>query len=228
MVWLKLNLQSNLLSNLLKGGIVDLNVKKFSGENVGKLSMSDAVFDRAYNQSLIHQVVTATQAGIRQGTKANKSRSEVRGGGAKPWRQKGTGRARAGTNNSPLWRSGGVTFAAKPRSYAQKVNKKMYAVAMKSILSELVRTDRLIVLDEIDLPEPKTKLLADKMKHIGIDDALIVVSNEGLTENLYLASRNIKNVAVCDVDMLDPVGLIAFKNIIATQDALTQIEEQLS
>ena len=156
------------------------------------MAVSDTVFAKEYNEALVHQVVVAYMAGARAGTKAQKTRSEVRGGGKKPWRQKGTGRARVGTIRSPIWRSGGVTFAAKPRSYDQKVNRKMYRGAIRSILSELVRQERLTIVEQFDVEAPKTKLLAEKLKKANLNDVLIVVGDGQLSENLYLASRNIK------------------------------------
>lgn len=207
---------------------MELEVKILEGGDSGKITISDDLFTSDYNEELIHQVVVSCQSNIRQGTKAQKNRSDVRGGGAKPWKQKGSGRARAGTNSSPIWRSGGVTFAARPKSWNHKINKKMYALAMRSIMSELVRSDRITVIDNLELPSPKTKLLADQMKKLDIRDALIVVSRECFTENLYLASRNLKFVAICDVDILDPVTLIAFDKIVVTEEAMKQIEERLS
>ncbi|MCF6767968.1 50S ribosomal protein L4 [Thiotrichales bacterium 19S11-10] len=192
------------------------------------LTVSEAVFAKEYNEALVHQVVVSYMAGARQGSKAQKTRSEVRGGGKKPWKQKGTGRARAGTIRSPIWRSGGVTFAAKPRSYDQKVNRKMYRGAIRSILSELVRQDRLSIVDAFDVEAPKTKLLAEKLKKANLNDVLIVVGDGQLSENLYLASRNLKNVAVCDAVMIDPASLIVFKQVVFTEAAIKEVQEQLS
>ncbi|MDT7524510.1 MULTISPECIES: 50S ribosomal protein L4 [Idiomarinaceae] len=192
----------------------------------GALEVSEATFGREFNEALIHQVVVAYAAGARQGTKAQKTRSEVSGGGKKPWRQKGTGRARAGTIRSPIWRSGGTTFAAKPRSHDQKVNKKMYRGAMKSILSELVRQDRLIVVESFAVEAPKTKELAAKLKAMDLHDVLIVTKE--VDENLFLASRNLHKVDVRDVQGIDPVSLIAFEKVLMTADAVKQIEEVLS
>ena len=207
---------------------MDLQVVSNTDSNSEHISISDVVFNKPFNESLVHQVVVSSQANVRQGTKAQKNRSDVRGGGAKPWRQKGSGRARAGTSSSPIWRSGGVTFAARPRDYSQKINKKMHVAAMRSILSELVRSERLIVIDELKIAEPKTKLMLEQVTRLNVKDALFIVSSQSLTENLYLSSRNLKNIAVCDVEMLDPVGLIAFANVVVTQDALKEIEERLS
>ena len=178
------------------------------------LTVSEATFGREFNESLVHQVVVAYAAGSRQGTRAQKTRSDVSGGGAKPWRQKGTGRARAGTIRSPIWRSGGVTFAARPQDHSQKVNKKMYRGAMKSILSELVRQERLQVVEEFAVSQPKTKELVNKLKDYDMKDVLII-TNE-IDENLFLAARNLHKVDVRDVAAIDPVSLIAFDNVIIT------------
>ncbi len=190
------------------------------------LQVSDAVFGADFKEPLVHQVVTAYLAGARAGTKAQKNRSAVSGGGKKPWRQKGTGRARAGTIRSPLWRGGGVTFAAQPRSYAQKVNKKMYRGALRSILSELVRQDRLVVVDDFSVDAPKTKGLVTKLRELDLDDVLIVT--ESLDENLYLAARNLHRVDVRDSDQLDPVSLVGFEKVLITAEALKKVEERLS
>jgi large subunit ribosomal protein L4 len=179
-----------------------------------------------FNEALIHQVVTAYLAGSRAGTKAQKNRAAVRGGGAKPWNQKGTGRARAGTSRSPIWVGGGRTFAAQPRSYDQKVNKKMYRAAMRSVLSELVRKDRLVIVNELTLEAPKTKLLATKLKEYDLDNVLIL--NEAFDEKLFLAARNLPNVGICDVASMDPVVLIRFEKVLVTVPALKLIEERLS
>ena len=190
------------------------------------LTVSEATFGREFDESLVHQVVVAYAAGSRQGTRAQKTRSDVSGGGAKPWRQKGTGRARAGTIRSPIWRSGGVTFAARPQDHSQKVNKKMYRGAMKSILSELVRQERLQVVEEFAVSQPKTKELVNKLKDYDMKDVLII-TNE-IDENLFLAARNLHKVDVRDVAAIDPVSLIAFDNVIITTDAVKQIEEMLA
>ena len=192
----------------------------------GGLEVSEATFGRDFNEALVHQVVVAFGAGARQGSKAQKTRSEVRGGGAKPWRQKGTGRARAGTIRSPIWRSGGVTFAAKPQDHSQKVNKKMYRAALRSILSELVRQDRLIVVEKFAVEAPKTKELVAKLKEMDLSDVLIVTPE--VDENLFLASRNLFKVDVRDVAGIDPVSLIAFDKVLMTADAVKQIEEVLA
>lgn len=192
----------------------------------GALEVSEATFGREFNEALVHQVVVAYAAGARQGTRAQLTRSEVSGGGKKPWRQKGTGRARAGTIRSPIWRSGGVTFAAKPQDHSQKVNKKMYRGAVKSILSELVRQDRLIVVENFSVSAPKTKELASKLKDLDLKDVLIVTKE--VDENLFLASRNLYKVDVRDVQGIDPVSLIAFDKVLITADAVKQLEEALS
>jgi large subunit ribosomal protein L4 len=192
----------------------------------GALEVSDATFGREFNEALVHQVVVAFGAGARQGTKAQKTRAEVRGGGKKPWRQKGTGRARAGTIRSPIWVGGGRAFAAKPRDFEQKVNKKMYRGALKSILSELVRQDRLIVVEKFGVDAPKTKELIAKLKELELKDVLIVTSE--VDENLFLASRNLYKVDVRDVQGIDPVSLIAFEKVLITADAVKQLEEALA
>ena len=189
------------------------------------ISVSDTAFAKDFNESLVHQVVTAYMAAGRQGTRAQKTRSEVSGGGKKPWRQKGTGRARAGTIRSPLWRSGGVTFAAKPQSFEQKVNRKMYRAALRSIFSELVRQERLVVVDDLAIETPKTKAFNAKLKDMGVSNALILA--ESVEQNLHLASRNIPHVDVRDVAGLDPVSLVAFDKVVVTVPALKKIEEML-
>ncbi len=199
---------------------------KLKLQDTGSVDVQDAAFGVAYNEPLVHQVVTAYLAGGRAGTKAQKNRAAVRGGGAKPWRQKGTGRARAGTIRSPIWVGGGRTFAAKPRSYDQKVNKKMYRAALRSMMSELVRQDRLVVVNELELEAPKTKLLASKLKGMNLDSVLIL--NEAFDEKLFLAARNLPNVGICDVASMDPVVLIRFEKVLVTLAALKLIEERLS
>jgi large subunit ribosomal protein L4 len=203
---------------------MDLNVKTAEGSQV--LQVSDEIFGATFKQSLVHQVVTAYMADARSGTKAQKNRSAVRGGGAKPFRQKGTGRARAGTSRSPIWRSGGVNFAATPRSYSQKVNRKMYRGAIRSILSELNRQERLVVVDEITISEPKTKELVGKLKGMDLSDVLLVSVNPD--ENLYLASRNLYDVDVRDISEIDPVSLVAYKHVLITEDAVKKLEERLA
>ncbi|GAB2637855.1 50S ribosomal protein L4 [Vibrio panuliri] len=190
------------------------------------LTVSETTFGREFNEALVHQVVVAFAAGARQGTRAQKTRSEVSGGGAKPWRQKGTGRARAGTIRSPIWRTGGVTFAAKPQDHSQKVNKKMYRGAMKSILSELVRQERLIVVDNFSVEAPKTKELVAKLKELELNDVLIVTGE--VDENLFLAARNLYKVDARDAAGIDPVSLIAFDKVLMTAEAVKQVEEMLA
>ncbi|MDN3557225.1 50S ribosomal protein L4 [Halomonas maura] len=197
-----------------------------AGAGAGTVELSDATFGKEFNEALVHQVVTAYLAGGRQGTRAQKNRSDVRGGGKKPWRQKGTGRARAGTIRSPIWRSGGVTFAARPQDYTQKVNRKMYRAAMRSILSELVRQERLVAVDAFAVESPKTKQLVAKLNELGLEKVLIVT--EEVDENLYLAARNIPNVDVVDVAAADPVSLVAFDKVLATVSALRKFEEKLA
>lgn len=205
---------------------MELNIAKpGEGGAAGTVQVSDVAFAREFNEDLVHQVVTAYLAGARQGTRAQKTRSEVSGGGKKPWRQKGTGRARAGTIRSPIWRSGGVTFAARPQDHSQKVNKKMYRAALQSILSELARQDRLVVVESFELEEPKTKLLVKALSDYGLENALVV--SEEVTENLYLASRNLHKVDVRDVSGVDPVSLIAFEKVVMTVSALKKFEEML-
>ncbi len=205
---------------------MEITLQSASGEPAGSLALADEVFGVAFNETLIHQVVTAYFAGARAGTKAQKTRSEVSGGGAKPFRQKGTGRARAGTIRSPIWRSGGVTFAARPRSYVQKVNRKMYRGALRSILAELVRQERLVAVPEFGVDSPKTKPLAERLKQLGLNEVLIVGAE--FDENLYLAARNIPRVEVRDVADLDPVSLIGFEKVVMTEAALKKLEERLS
>src|SRR6056297_3219476 len=190
------------------------------------ISVSDATFAKDFNESLVHQVVTAYMAAGRQGTKAQKNRAAVSGGGKKPWRQKGTGRARAGTIRSPIWRSGGVTFAAKPQDHSVKVNRKMYRAAICSIVSELARQGRLVVVESLGVEAPKTKLLVKQLGDYGVDNALIVASD--VDENLYLAARNLHKVDVRDVSGVDPVSLLAYEKVLVTVDAVKKIEEMLA
>jgi large subunit ribosomal protein L4 len=204
---------------------VELNIVKPGNSAAGKVSVSDVAFAREYNEELVHQVVTAYMAGARQGTRAQKNRADVRGGGKKPWRQKGTGRARAGTIRSPIWRSGGVTFAAQPQDHSQKVNRKMYRAAMQSIMSELARQDRLVVVESLDLAEPKTKLLVKQLGEYGMDNVLIVSAE--IDTNLYLASRNLHKVDVRDVEGIDPVSLIGHEKVLVTVEAVKKFEEML-
>ena len=205
---------------------MELSVVKPGNKAAGTVAVSEANFAREYNEALVHQVVTAYLSGARQGTRAQKTRSEVAGGGKKPWRQKGTGRARAGTIRSPIWRSGGVTFAAKQQDHSQKVNRKMYRAAMRSILSELARTDRLMIVEALDVEQPKTKLLVETLKGYDVDNVLIVADN--VDKNLYLASRNLHKVDVRDVEGADPVSLIAYDKVMITVDAVKKFEEALA
>lgn len=191
----------------------------------GTVEVSDATFAKEFNEDLVHQVVTAYLAGTRQGTRAQKNRAAVSGGGKKPWRQKGTGRARAGTIRSPIWRSGGVTFAAKPQDHSQKVNRKMYRAALRTILSELARQERLVVVEELSLKEPKTKLLVKTLDSLGLSSVLLV--SEDVSENLYLAARNLHKVNTVDVAGVDPVSLIAADKVVITVAALKKFEELL-
>lgn len=205
---------------------MELQIQSFTGgASAGNMTLSDAVFGCDYNEPLIHQVVTAYMAAARAGTKAQKTRADVRGGGAKPWRQKGLGRARSGTSSSPIWRSGGATFAARPRDYSQKVNRKMYRGAITSILSELVRQERLVVVDEVSLTEAKTKNLVANLKALNVDNVLLVT--EEINENVYLAARNLHRVGVVDVETIDPTLLIGFDHIVISKEAMTRLEERL-
>ncbi|GAB2894687.1 50S ribosomal protein L4 [Microbulbifer echini] len=203
---------------------MELNIATPEGAK-GTVAVSEVTFGREFNQDLVHQAVVAYMAGARQGTKAQKNRSDVSGGGKKPWRQKGTGRARAGTIRSPLWRSGGVTFAADPRDHSVKLNKKMYRAALRCILSELARQERLVVVESFDVDAPKTKQLVSKLAQFDLSDALIVT--EEVSENLYLASRNLHKIDVRDVQAIDPVSLIRFDKVVVTVSALKKIEEVL-
>lgn len=205
---------------------MELAIRKQSGDGAGSIAVSDRAFAAEFNPSLVHQVVTAYLAGARAGTKAQKTRSDVSGGGSKPWRQKGTGRARAGTIRSPLWRGGGVTFAARPRSYVQKVNRKMYRAALRAIVSELARQERLVVVDEFVMDVPKTGQLAAKLRALGLREVLVVV--DAPSDNLLLAARNIPGVDVRDVANVDPVGLVAFDKVLVSVAALKKLEEQLA
>lgn len=200
-------------------------IKEASPDARSEIEVSDAVFGARLNEPLIHQVVVAYQAGTRQGTRAQKNRSAVRGGGAKPWRQKGTGRARAGTNRSPLWRGGGVVFAAQPQDFSQKLNRKMYRGGLRSLLSELVRQQRLLAIDAFSVETAKTKQLAQKLARLGIGDALIVT--EEADTKLGLSARNLPRVAVCDVSHADPLSLLHYDKVVMTVGALRRIEERL-
>ena len=200
-----------------------MDLKTVTGAAV---ELSDTAFGREFNEALVHQVVTAYLAGARQGTRAQKTRAEVSGGGIKPWRQKGTGRARAGSIRSPIWRSGGRAFAAKPQDWSQKVNRKMYRGAMQCILAELIRQERLILVEELSVSGPKTKELIAKLNDLGAPRALIVTKE--VDENLYLAARNIPHVNVLGTNDVDPVSLIAFDKVIMSVEAAKQFEEALA
>lgn len=204
---------------------MELKLATASGDG-GTVQVSDAAFGREFNQDLVHQAVTAYLAGARQGTRAQKNRSDVSGGGKKPFRQKGTGRARAGTTRGPIWRGGGVTFAARPQDHSQKLNRKMYRAAMQSIFSELARQDRLVVVDSFDVDAPKTKGLLAKLAQLGLQEVLIVT--EDVSENLYLSSRNLHSVDVRDAAGVDPVSLVRFDKVMLTVPALKKIEEMLA
>ena len=194
--------------------------------NGGSVEVSDAAFGREFNEALVHQVVVAHMAGARQGSRAQKTRSDVSGGGRKPWRQKGTGRARSGTIRSPIWRSGGVTFAARPQDHSQKVNRKMYRGALQCIVSELIRQDRLVAVESFNVDAPKTKALLNQLKSLDLASTLIVT--EEVDENLYLAARNLKGVDVRDVQAVDPVSLISHDKVLITVSALKKLEEALA
>ncbi|MEN9596678.1 MAG: hypothetical protein RL236_1112 [Pseudomonadota bacterium] len=203
---------------------MELKIPKLNEQN--GIQVSEAVFGQSYNETLVHQLVTRYLAGARQGTKAQKTRSDVSGGGIKPWRQKGTGRARSGTTRSPLWRTGGATFAARPRNYDQKLNKKMFRVGVRSILSELLRQNRLIISAEVLADTPKTKALRAQLDAFDSKRTLIVVSQVDM--NLALASRNIPYVEVVEAANLNPVLLVAADKVIVTPSALQQLEERLA
>ena len=205
---------------------MDLKIQKSGNKRPGKLKVSESVFGVKYNEALIHQVLTAFLSRSRSGTKANKSRSEVKGGGRKPWRQKGMGRARAGTIRSPLWRGGGVTFAAKPRDHSKKINRKMYRGAMRSIFSELVRQDRLICIDELKLDAPRTRAARNLLTELGLNEVLIITDE--VSENLYLSTRNLPNVDVAVTSEINPFSLIGYENVLLTKTAVEKVEAWLS
>ncbi len=205
---------------------MELNIATLEGGSAGNVQVSETAFGRAYNEDLIHQAVTAYLSGGRQGSRAQKNRSEVSGGGKKPWKQKGSGRARAGSTRSPIWRTGGVTFAARPQDHSQKLNRKMYRAALQSILSELARQDRLVVVEKIDLEQPKTKLLQQKLNALKLDSVLIV--SDEVSENLYLSARNLPNVDVRDVNAADPVSLVRFDKVLITVPAVKKFDEVLA
>ena len=200
-----------------------MNVSLVSGEE--SVELSEVAFGREYNEALVHQVVTAFMAAGRNGSRAQKTRAEVRGGGRKPWRQKGTGRARAGSIRSPIWRGGGRAFASKPRDFSQKVNRRMYRGALQCILSELIRQDRLLVVKEFGVETPKTKALVAKLSELDLKDALILVHE--LSDSLLLAARNLKGVTVLDISSIDPVSLISHEKVLMTVSALKHVEETL-
>ena len=191
----------------------------------GSIEIADTAFSVDFNEPLVHQVITAFLSGGRAGTKAQKSRSEASGGGAKPWRQKGTGRARAGTIRSPIWVGGGRTFAAKPRNFSQKINRKMYRAAMRSMLSELIRQNRLFIVNSIDIKNSKTRDLTKILKKHDLESVLIIIEN--YDENIFLASRNLPNVSVCDVKSMNPVALIRYEKVLVTIKSIKMIEEYL-
>ncbi|MGB7543520.1 MAG: 50S ribosomal protein L4 [Burkholderiales bacterium] len=205
---------------------MELKLINDQGKSAATVSAPDALFGREFNQSLVHQIVTAYQANARLGTRAQKGRSDVRHSHKKPWRQKGTGRARSGDTASPLWRGGGKIFPASPdENFTQKLNRKMYRAGMCSILSQLAREDRLKVVESFVIDAPKTKLLAQKLRQMGLDSALVIT--DSIDENLYLSSRNLANVRVLDVNHADPVSLIQFDHVILTKKAVAKFEEML-
>jgi large subunit ribosomal protein L4 len=206
-------------------GTMEITLHKTGGK-AGKVSVSDAIFGTDYNEPLVHQILTSYTAASRAGTRAQKNRAAVNGGGKKPFKQKGTGRARAGTIRSPIWRGGGVTFAAKPRDYSKKVNRKMYRGAMRSILSELVRQDRLVCVEEFVVDEAKTKNAIAKLAEVQLTEALIIT--EEVTRDLYLATRNIPRVDIIDTTEIDPYSLIGFNKVLITKGALEKVEAWLS
>lgn len=204
---------------------MELNIAAPSGK-ASKVKVSEVTFGSQFNEDLVHQAVTTFLANARQGTRKQKTKAEVSGGGKKPWRQKGTGSARAGSNRSPIWVGGGRAFAAKPRSFEQKVNRKMYRGAMRSMLSELVRQERLVITDGLELEAPKTRMLVGKLKELGLDSVLILV--EAYEEKLFLAARNLPSVQVLPVSGLDPVSLARHQKVLATVGALKMLEERLA
>ena len=208
---------------------MELQIKNSNGALSSQIAVADKIFAHPFNETLVHQVVVAYLAGARSGTRSQKTRAEVSGGGIKPWRQKGTGRARAGSTRGPIWRSGGVTFAAKPQDHSQKVNRKMYRAAMRSIFSELLRQDRLLVVDVLDLPEIKTKQMIVQLQTLGLADkhrVLLVTENVDL--NLFLSARNLRGVAVSDVVSLDPVSLVGSDTVVMTVGAMQRVGEWLA
>lgn len=205
---------------------MELKLINEQGQETSRLQAADLLFDRAYNETLVHQVLVAYQANARSGNRAQKDRSEVRHTTAKPWRQKGTGRARAGMSSSPIWRGGGRVFPNSPdENFSQKLNRKMYRAGMASILSQLVREDRLAVVDDFSIAAPKTKLFLSKIKNMGFESVLVIT--DGLEENVFLASRNLPNVLVVEVRQADPVSLVSFPKVLITKGALAKLEEVL-
>lgn len=208
---------------------MELQVKNASGAAPEQITVADEVFARPFNETLVHQVVTAYLAGGRAGTRAQKSRAQVSGGGAKPWRQKGTGRARAGSTRNPLWRGGGVTFAARPQDHSQKVNRKMYRAAMRAIFSELLRQDRLLVVDQLTLPEIKTKQMIVRLAALGLaGQQRVLLVSEDVDFNLGLSARNLRNIAVSDMAGLDPVSLVGADTVVITAGAMQRVGEWLA
>ena len=208
---------------------MELQIKNTSGEPSGQMTVADETFARPFNETLVHQVVVAYLAGARAGTRAQKNRAQVSGGGAKPFRQKGTGRARAGTTRGPLWRGGGVTFAARPQDHSQKVNRKMYRAAMRSIFSELLRQDRLLVVDTLESPEIKTKRMIARLTALGLaDQRRVLLVSEEIDLNLFLSARNLPNVAMSDATGLDPVSLVGSDTVVMTAGAVRRVGEWLA
>ncbi len=192
------------------------------------VELDEALFARDFNEALVHQVVTAYQAGGRAGTRAQKTRAEVAGSTAKPWRQKGTGRARVGSKRNPIWRGGGVTFAAKPQNWSQKVNKKMYKAAMLNILAELIRSERLVVVEEFTMAEPKTKEFIAKLANLNVQNESVLLVTEAVDFPLYLSARNVPHVLLLDVEAIDPVSLVHFDKVVMTKQALESVKELLA
>ncbi|CDH45304.1 MAG: 50S ribosomal protein L4 [Candidatus Competibacteraceae bacterium] len=208
---------------------MELQTKNASGALSGQITVADETFAYPFNETLVHQVVVAYLAGARAGTRSQKTRAEVSGGGIKPWRQKGTGRARAGSTRGPIWRSGGVTFAAKPQDHSQKVNRKMYRAAMRSIFSELLRQDRLLVVDALELPEIKTKHMIVQLQTLGLaDQHRVLLVTENVDLNLFLSARNLRGVAISDVVSLDPVSLVGSDTVVMTVGAMQRVGEWLA
>ena len=208
---------------------MELQIKNTSGEPSGQMTVADETFARPFNETLVHQVVVAYLAGARAGTRAQKNRAQVSGGGAKPFRQKGTGRARAGTTRGPLWRGGGVTFAARPQDHSQKVNRKMYRAAMRSIFSELLRQDRLLVVDTLESPEIKTKHMIARLTALGLaDQRRVLLVSEEIDLNLFLSARNLPNVAMSNATGLDPVSLVGSDTVVMTAGAVRRVGEWLA